>query len=298
MLLAAALAAFACAQAPPKPVLENAGQPLRLVMQCSEDDMQTFGMTCTPEEPCPIYLELVSIETVGDRIFLTGNFHTSVVTLASVLLASMDAGKTWQEPQSRIRSAGLEAIQFIDFERGWVSGQLLQTMPRDPFFLITSDGGKSWRQRSVFSESRVGTVEQFVFDSRDSGSMIVDRTQTGDTGGRWELFDTRTGGESWSLRQVSSKPLKLPRTRAVNTDWRLRTDAKTSAWVLEKREGAKWLSVAAFLVAAGECRPEERRLAPPPSEEELEQQEAKEVEAQGVFRIPSSKPPTTKKKKQ
>ena len=297
----ALLAAIGCvtglAQAPAKPALENTGKPMRVAVECTEDDIQSFGMACTPEEPCPVYLELSAVETVAGRIFLTGNFHTASSTLASVLLASLDSGKSWVEPHPRVRTGGLEGIQFIDLERGWIAGQLLQAMPRDPFFLITSDGGKTWRQRAVFSESRVGTVEQFVFDSRDNGSMLIDRTQTGDTGGRWELYESRTGGESWSLRQVSVKPLKLARMRSLNTDWRIRTDAQAKSWRLEKREGQKWATVASFLVTAGECAPKEIPLVAPPSEEELEAQKQKEAEASGVFVVPSGKKPAPRKKR-
>ena len=56
----------------------------------------------------------------------------------------------WTEPQARIPSSGLDQIQFIDFQNGWISGANLQSAPRDPFFCITTDGGKTWRQRDHF----------------------------------------------------------------------------------------------------------------------------------------------------
>ena len=54
----------------------------------------------------------------------------------SILLASEDNGKTWAEVYDRQRSTGLEQIQFFDFERGWIGGQQLLSLPRDPFLFL------------------------------------------------------------------------------------------------------------------------------------------------------------------
>ena len=50
--------------------------------------MEWAGMSCSDEEPCPVYLELAAVESVGNRIFLAGNIHSNAVTLYSLLLAS------------------------------------------------------------------------------------------------------------------------------------------------------------------------------------------------------------------
>src|SRR6185436_10528154 len=61
---------LAGAQTPPDkpaapPVLENSGKPMAVKFQCTEDDIQAFGLGCSEDEPCPIYLELSGIESVG-----------------------------------------------------------------------------------------------------------------------------------------------------------------------------------------------------------------------------------------
>jgi hypothetical protein len=73
-----------------------------------------------------------------------------------------------------MRSSGLDQIQFFDFENGWISGANLQSAPRDPFLLITTDGGKSWRPRPIFEESRVASIERFWFESRKLGTLLID----------------------------------------------------------------------------------------------------------------------------
>src|SRR5215831_4690034 len=139
--------------APPPPpvplILENAGKPIHLPYSCTVEDVQAAGLACTAEEPCPVYLELTGVESVGSRIFLSGNLHTDTVTLSTTLLGSEDNGRTWREVHDRIHSATLDRIQFLDAETGWSAGETLSPLPQDPFLLHTVDGGKTWRQRLV-----------------------------------------------------------------------------------------------------------------------------------------------------
>ncbi len=242
--------------------LVNLGKPLRTPIACTQEDVQSLGLDCTSEAPCAVYLELAAMEIAGSKIFLTGNLHTPTTTLTSILLASEDEGKTWTEPHPRIRATGLDQIQFLDFERGWVAGQQIETMPRDPFFLITTDGGRTWRRRPVFGEPQPGSIEQFWFESRTDGVVLIDRMQSTETGARYMAYETRTGGDTWMVREVSARPLRLKRAPAQNPDRRIRADARTSSLVVERRQGERWQPLASFLIEAGSCRP-----APPPAAE-------------------------------
>ncbi len=255
-----ALAGPLLAQAP---ALVNAGKPMRVPFVCGEADIQAYGLTCGAEDPCTVYLELIGLEVAGSNIFISGNLHTAASTLASILLASRDEGKTWSEPYERIRFGGLEQIQFLDFETGWVAGQMLQAVPRDPFFLLTTDGGKTWRRRPVSSEGNVGAIEQYWFDSRSTGTLVIDRMQSGESGGRFALYESMTGGESWMVREVSTRGMRLKRSAGSNPDRRLRADAASKSFHLERRAGERWQTVASFLIEAGECRAEERPLEEP-----------------------------------
>jgi photosystem II stability/assembly factor-like uncharacterized protein len=269
-----------------KPVLENTGKPMRISSACGDEEIQALGLTCSADEPCSLYLELTAVEVVGARIFISGNVHTDTTTLHSILLASPDAGKTWQEPYDRIRSAALDQLQFVDLETGWVAGQMLQAIPRDPFFLLTTDGGKSWRRRDVFSESRPGSLEQFFFESRSNGSAVTRSS------GRYELYATMTGGESWMIREVSPSPLTLKNKLVHNADWRLRAHAPTKSFRVEQRQGGKWAPVASFLVAAGACIPREAAPSEPPPEPEAAPQPetVPERDAAPSRRTPAKKP--------
>jgi hypothetical protein len=261
-LAALAFCWIAAAQEPPAqpaapPVLEYTGKPLVVPFKCTDEDIQLGGLTCSEEDPCPIYLELAAVGANANKIVVVGNLHSSSTTLFSTLLASEDGGRTWREPHDRIRAAAFDRVQFLDSDTAWAAGEKLQPLPIDPFLLLTTDGGRSWRQKTVFSESaenRLGTIQQFGFTAKDSGSLIIDRG-TGADGDRYELYESPDGGQSWSFKQSSSKPLALRRPPPVSTEWRLRVDSRTQSYRVERRSGERWSDVAAFAVKVGVCKP-------------------------------------------
>jgi hypothetical protein len=231
-----------------------AQSPVKIDYTCSDEDVDAFGLTCSPDDPCPVFLELAAVEAVGAKLFLTGNLHTAVTTLYGLLLVSEDAGKTWTEPAPRQRGTALDQIQFLDFANGWISGQHIDPLPRDSFFMLTTDGGKSWRAHPVFDDTRVGSVAQFWFDSRNTGELIFDASQGAAI--RQELYETLTGGESWTVKEVGNKALRLAKARLrENPTWRFRADAPSKTYRLERRTADnKWELIASFLINIAACQ--------------------------------------------
>lgn len=241
---------------PAAPKLQNKGKPMALSFQCTAEHFKDVDLPCTPEAPCPVFLELSAAAGAATKLFVTGNFHTSSNTLSSLLLMSEDEGQSWTEPWARQPGIGLEHIQFFDFATGWISGGSLGVPPKDPFLLLTTDGGATWRKRPISAESRPGSIEQFRFDNAREGILLIDRIRASEEGHRYELHQTMTGGESWSLQQVSRQPLKLPNAREERPGaWRVRADAPTKSYVVEQSEGPRWKPIASFLIAAGHCQP-------------------------------------------
>jgi hypothetical protein len=244
-------------QPTPPPVLTNAGKSMLLPFRCSDEDIHWAGLSCTEDEPCPVFLELAAAEQGGSRIVAAGNIHTESVTLYSVLLASDDGGRTWSEAHERIRGAGLDHIQFFGSDRGWVLGQVLFPIPQDPFLLITADGGKSWQQKSIFNEAsdnNFGSIVQFALSGKNEASLIIDRGR-GSVEDRYVLFESPDAGENWAIKQESSKPLQLKNPAVPSGDWRIRTDAPSKSFHVEHRQGTRWLSVGAFSVKLDACKP-------------------------------------------
>jgi hypothetical protein len=274
--------------APPPLVYE--GKPLRVPVSCTEEDMQGLGMSCSAESPCPVYLELSGLEVAVGRMIVAGNLHTDAATLSSIVLASEDGGKTWVETHPRIRQAALDQMQFFDLANGWIGGQVIAALPRDPFFLVTADGGKSWRQRPVYGDPHVGSIEKFHFTSAAEGRVLVDRAQSGD-GGRYALLESKTGGDSWGILQITAlPPANLKFDRPPSAAWRLHASGTTKAYQIEKREGQRWVTVSAFQVQAGSCAPAEVQLTPPPETPPTAAGDEKS-DAVEVFQIGGPKPP-------
>jgi hypothetical protein len=284
--------------AAPTAPLVYSGKPLRVPVSCTEEDIQSLGMSCTADAPCAVYLELSAIEVNAGRMVLAGNLHTDSTTLSSIVLASEDGGRSWAEPHPRIRQATLDQMQFFDLANGWISGQVIASLPRDPFFLVTRDGGKTWRRRPVFADPHIGSIEKFHFTSANDGRVLVDRANSAE-GGRFALLESKTGGDSWSILQITTgAPSTASFVRAPSAAWRLQASAATKAYQVERREGQRWTPIAAFQVQAGVCAPEELELSPPP--EPPSPTVSSDSDAVEVFQIggkPAKADPKKRKKK-
>ena len=139
----------------------------------------------------------------------------------------------------------------FDFEHGWIAGENVQTVARDPFLLVTEDGGQAWRPQPLFEEGQPGAIERFWFDSAKAGTLLVDRG----AGKRYEIYRTQNGGATWELRQASRDPLRFPGGRAKDaaSGWRLHADARTSSWQIEQNRGNVWQRVASFSTDVAVC---------------------------------------------
>ena len=84
------------------PLLLAADDPVRVEYTCTAADLEKFGLTCSEDEPCDVFLELASVEGVGSTIFAAGNLHTVTTTLYGVLLVTR-----WRQDMVRAESKHL-----------------------------------------------------------------------------------------------------------------------------------------------------------------------------------------------
>ncbi len=239
------------------PVYSSAKEPILIPNRCAEADLPALGLSCSEAEPCQTFLEFSSVETLGNVLVLAGNLHTSTATLQSILLISEDGGASWREAHVRIKGSSLETMQFLDFSNGWLSGQTSLGLPRDPFMLITTDSGRSWRKVDLFAETRVGVIEDFAFQSAKRGWVLVDNKGSGEAG-KYELYETQTGGTAWELREVSSRIPKTaqPGQRTPTTSARVRVDDKKGLLRIESRQGNGWREISTFKLKLEDCKPD------------------------------------------
>jgi hypothetical protein len=235
-------------------ILTNHGEPMRVGYGCLEEDLQWAGMSCN-EDPCPVFLELSAVAAKGRKILAAGNLHSSSATLTSILLQSDDAGATWKEQAARVRGDAIEQLQYLDSEHAWAAGETEYPLPRDPFVLMTTDGGASWRERPVGEDGNAGSVLRLWFDSPEHGELIVDGGKTG-TSGRYLSFESETGGDSWKLSSTADRPA-TPRhapATAEDPNWRIRAAKDGSAYQIENRGDSSWYPVASFLIETANCK--------------------------------------------
>lgn len=238
------------------PTYSSAAGPILLPNLCTELDLVSLGLTCSESEPCATYLELSGMESLGSVTILAGNLHTSTNTLQSILLVSEDGGANWREAHPRLKSSALESMQFLDFSTGWLVGHSSLALPRDPFVLLTTDSGRSWRKVDLYAESRVGVVEDFAFQTAKRGWLLVDNKGSGDAG-KYELYETQTGGSSWELREISNRIPKsaLPGQRQAQNSGRIRVDDKKGLLRIEVRSGNAWKELGSFKLRLDDCKP-------------------------------------------
>ena len=223
--------------------------PVHIDYACTQEDVDAFGLTCSEEQPCPVFFEVSAVDSFGLHVFVAGDIHTATTTLYGVLLSTEDGGASWSEAITRLRSTAFEQFQVIE-NHGWLSGQRVEPLPKDPFFITTTDGGKTWREHPLFEETRFGSITQFRFDSPTAGELIFD-----DSVGKavhQELYATTTGGENWELRQTSSKALRLKPMN--NTSWIVTAPAGSKTYLIEHVIGGKKAPFAHFLIHIGDCK--------------------------------------------
>ncbi len=212
--------------------------------------MDSFGLTCSEDRPCPVFFEVSAVESFGSHVFVAGDIHTATTTLFGVLLSTDDGGASWTEAMTRMRSAAFEQFQIVG-NHGWLSGQRVEALPKDPFFLITSDGGKSWLERPLFEDTHFGSIAQFWFDSPQNGELLFD-----DSVGKaidQELYTTSNGGENWELKQKSTKPLHLKSARA-NGSWIISATSGSATYLIERNINGRKEPISRFLIHIGDCK--------------------------------------------
>jgi hypothetical protein len=236
-------------------VMAGAQTAIKLPFACTDQDIDQFGLTCSQEEPCQVFVELSAADSGAGRLIVVGNVHTKDQTLFGIVLSSEDNGLTWTEAHERIPSGSLDQLRFLDLQTGWISGESVDPLARNPFFLLTTDGGKTWRQKLIFDDTKYGTVAQFRFDSALHGQMVLDASRGRTI--RQERYETHTGGESWEVVETSNTRLQLPGAQGQGTSlsYRVRVDAKTDTFVLEHGEGKAWDTIARFDVRLANCPP-------------------------------------------
>lgn len=227
-------------------------EPVTVAFDCAEDKLRAAGMDCSEDRPCAVYLELSEVAMNGRNLYLAGDLHSTGATVESILLGSHDSGITWRDAAPRVAGGALDQLQFYDLQHGWAAGELQYPLPHDPFFLVSTDGGELWRRKPVISAGGRGSVQSFSFDTAQHGELIIDSGKTA-TSGRYALYESETGAESWMIRGTTGAMPKMKHPPVPSDAWRLKTDPDGKFWRLERDENGKWELTAEFPIEAARC---------------------------------------------
>ena len=271
--------------------LRFTGEPLRVPLECREEHLLGAGLVCNQVAPCELRLELVSVTAAAGGVLVAGEIHADAGTVSSLLLVSADGGTVWREAAERAASSTLETFYFADPKHGWLAGLRWDLDASTiPFFLVTTNGGRSWRKHEVWEpgEDKAGEIVEFAFDSPRHGFLIIRRA--GSAGEPFELYETMTGGASWSIREISAARPRIPLRRLppAESEWRLREDRSRGGtyWIETRRddtgEDEAWEAVAAFSSSVGVCNTMER---PEPGETKPGEIAPVPRKPGGVFRL-------------
>lgn len=151
--------------------------------------------TSSPWQPLssPVAVELRGLAVVSDRVAWASGAKGTV-------LRTVD-GETWQV----VPVPGAEALDFRDIE-AWDEKMAiaLSIGPGDASGVHkTTDGGVTWRK--VFANTEpTGFWDAIAFSDRRTGAVFGDPVR-----GRFQLFTTADGGESWSSVADAGMPAAL-----------------------------------------------------------------------------------------
>ena len=181
-------------------------------------------------------------------------------TLYSILLASDDSGKDVAGTPRGCAAAASTTSSSSTSKTAGSADRSCSLCRRTPFCSSLRTAARPGGSRPLFSETRAGSILQFWFSSRNNGSLVVDRGQGGDLG-RYELYETPNGGETWMLRETNERPSGSSGRRAPARTGASAPMPRTKAFAIERRQGEKWAALGAFAVGLPVCRPREPRTS-------------------------------------
>jgi hypothetical protein len=108
----------------------------------------------------------------------------------------------------------------------------------------------------VLAEGSPGFIQSFRFDSATSGKLIIDRGAGGGDELQYRLFESSSGGETWTTVESSATPIKNAPVPEHETAWRLRAEPGGKVLAVERRTGEKWTAAASFAIQIASCKGE------------------------------------------
>lgn len=130
-----------------------------------------------------IFDDLHDIEIINNNTAISYSYGTGNI------YKTFDKGKNW-ELLSKLDSLYFEQVQFINNQKGWISGS-----PNKIF--TTNDGGKNWINKSIKQEHNSAMIYAMYFKTSNVG--YVGAITRDEKGIKTKIYKTENGAENWEL---------------------------------------------------------------------------------------------------
>ena len=127
----------------------------------------------------------------------------------------------------------------------------------DPLAIVLGSGSLDEAINGLDGLDRLVSQNESVIEQTRSARRQLSAVSTTLALHQAELarLQASAAGAAASLRQASADPIRFPKTREPGSSgWRIRADAGTNSYAVEKSEGQRWQKVASFLVRVGSCK--------------------------------------------
>lgn len=136
------------------------------------------------------------------------------VSLTTLLMKSIDNGKTWQDISPK-QETDLDKVFFLNENTGWVACKSGKTN----LIQKTTDGGKNWKQYLLDPVPDSASVNQLYFWDETAGFIVLSK-------GYRYVQDTTDGGKTWLNRtkrgyQFGIELIPLKDRKWVKEDWEI-----------------------------------------------------------------------------
>ncbi len=142
--------------------------------------------------------ELGSGDRAPDSIMFLGNRTGWICNLFPGVFKTVDGGETWIRLNSNLTSDQIEAVWFVDENKGWAisSAQPSEPSPRESGILVSVDGGKSWSKQTMFPQATCALGDLWFRDD-------VHGWVTGSCNQQAVILTTSDGGTKWQRQVIS-----------------------------------------------------------------------------------------------
>ena len=141
-----------------------------------------------------------------ETALVLGAYQVEMKTLKTVLLRTVDDGRSWRDVSPTVRDGTLFGVDFVDAKVGLAYGQSATGDPGAPFFLRTDDGGATWTLVGALQTAGSPAVYEFDLENAEHGVIKLLFHAVGispERPHRIETHETHDGGKAW-LRTSSN----------------------------------------------------------------------------------------------